>query len=152
MPVLQTDIEDRLLEIVRSMELDWPRQDEMQARRLPWDALGDGTAVWHRGLTLFPLPPQYAPGTNLREDIGYGIGLAFIMPADHSTAESRKRVTGAREAVRRKIVHDRLNIALSGADFCQIKVFEPEVAVPKDAHRYEYSLLGVRAWVRESRT
>lgn len=149
---IQTQLEDRILEIVRAMQLDWPKSEEMQARRLPWDTQGDGTVVIHRGITVFPLPPAYAAGTNLREDAGYGIGLAFIAGTDHSTAANRGQVHKSRELIRRRIVHDRVSIILDGADMYQIKVFEPEVNVPKEAHRYEYSLLGVRAWVRESRT
>ncbi len=149
---VQVQIEDKLVSIIKGMQLDWPAPDLVVARRLPWDTLGDKTTVYHVGISVFPTPPREAPGTNLRDDIGYGIGIAFIAPADHSTTMNRDRVPAAREAVRRKIIYDRLSIELTGGCFCQIKLIEPDVNMPKDAHRYEISILAVRAWVRESRT
>jgi hypothetical protein len=149
---IQTQIEDKLVQILKGMSLAWPPSEMIVARRLPWDSQGDKTTIISPGIVVFPLPPREAAGTNLREDIGYGVGIAFIAPADHSTSENRNRVHAAREAVRRKIIYDRLTIELTGADFCQMKVVEPEVNVPKEAHRYEFSLMAVRCWVREPRT
>lgn len=149
---IQVQIEDNIVAVIRAMQLQWPPSNQIVARRLPWDEHGDRTTIIHTGITVFPTPPREAAGTNLREDIGYGVGIAFISAVDHSSSMNRGRVHAAREAVRRKLVYDRLDIELTGGDFCQIKLMEPEVAVPKEAHQYEVSLIALRAWVRESRT
>ena len=149
---IQVQVEDQLVSIIRGMQLAWPPSSEIQARRLPWDTTGDGTVLVHRGITAYSLPTAEAAGTNQREDMGYAIGLAFIAAADHSTSTNRNRVHAAKEAVRRKIIHDRLTIVLDGGHYLQTKVANGEVNVPKEAHRYEVSGLVVRGWVRESRT
>lgn len=149
---IQVQIEDKIVAVIKAMQLEWPAPELVVARRLPWDVMGDKATTIHSGITVFPLPPREAPGTNLREDIGYGVGIAFIAPADHSYTMNRGRVPAAREAVRRKLIYDRFTVQLVGGDFCQIKLIEPEVAVPKEAHQYEVSLIALRAWVREPRT
>lgn len=149
---VQVQIEDKIVAVIRDMQLAWPPSELIVARRLPWDTSGDKSTTIHAGITVFPMAPTEAPGTNLREDIGYGVGIAFIAPVDHSYTVNRDRVPAAREAVRRKLVYDRFTIQLTGGDFCQIKLVEPEVNVPKEAHQYEVSLIALRAWVREPRT
>lgn len=153
MPDIQGQAEDRVLAIIQGMQLPWPGTDEIRARRLPWDQQGGGTIVIHRGITVYPLKPVYAAGTNEREDVGYGVGIAFIAPADHSTRENRHRIADVRAKIRRKIVEDRLSLPLiSGATYIQTKVADGDVNIPQDSHRYEVSGLTVRCWVREPRT
>jgi hypothetical protein len=149
---VQKQMEDQLVAIAVSLQLEWPQPAEIRARRLPWDTLGDGTLVVHGGLTIYPLPTIEAAGTNQREDMGYGAGLAFIAAADHSTSMNRNRVHAAKEAVRRKIIHDRLTLVLDSGMYLQTKVSNGEVNVPKEGHQYEVSGLVVRCWVREPRT
>jgi hypothetical protein len=149
---IQRQIEDGLVGIIRGMQLEWPRSEEVVARRLPWNTQGDKTTIFHRGITVFPTPPREAAGTNQRDDIGYGVGLAFISSADQSLENARDQVLASREAIRRKIIYDRLSITLTGGHFIQVKLTEPEVNLPKDAHLYEISIMAIRAWVRESRT
>jgi hypothetical protein len=84
--------------------------------------------------------------------VGYGVGIALIADADHSTAANRDRIPLARELIRRKLVEDRLTIQLTDATYLQTKVADLDVNIPKEAHRYEVSGLLVRCWVREPRT
>jgi hypothetical protein len=149
---VQVQLEDQLVSILRGMQLAWPLSEEIQARRAPWDRKGDGTQIIHRGITVYPLQTAEAAGTNQREDLGYAVGVAFIAATDHSTSTNRNRVHAAKEAIRRKIIHDRLTIVLDGGHYLQTKVANGEVNVPTDAHGYEVSGLVVRCWVRESRT
>lgn len=154
MPSIQVQVEDRLVEIIRLMQLDWPPSESIAARRLPWDTKGDGTVLIHQGITIYPLRPVFAPGTNEREDVGYGAGIAVIAAADHSSSAMRDRVPAAREAIRRKLVEDRLDTLdlVSGATYIQTKIGDSDVNLPKEGHRYEVSGLTVRCWVREPRT
>lgn len=149
---VQVQIENAVASVIKSLQLAWPPADQIRAARLPWDVLGDGTVVVHPGITIYPAPAAEAAGTNLREDIGYGVGIAFILPASHWTSVARDMVPAAKEAVRRKLIHDRLSVSLSGGDFCQVKIAEGEVNVPREAHRYEVSGLLLRGWMREPRT
>jgi hypothetical protein len=152
MPDVQVQLEDQVLGIIESMQLDWPPAGEVRARRLPWDVAGNGTVIVHRGITVYPVPEQYAAGTNEREDVGYGVGIAVIASADHATSENRNRVREVTAKIRRELVEDRLTVNLPGATYNQTKVRVGEVNIPKEAHRYEVSGLVVRCWVRESRT
>ena len=153
MASIQVQAEDKVVEILTRMELPWPPSEEIVARRLPFDDQGDGTAIYHRGITVFPLRKIYGPGTNEREDIGYGVGVLFVTPTDHSTAEMRDRVALPLEFIRRKIVEDVLTLPLvSGATYNQTKVRDLDINLPKSKHRYEVSGLEVRCWVREPRT
>lgn len=149
---VQVQLEDQLVSIIRGMQLAWPASEEIQARRLPWDTQENGTLVVHRGITVYPLPTAEAAGTNQREDMGYAVGIAFIAAADHSTSTNRNRVPAAREAVRRKVITDRLTVQLDGGHYLTTKVANSEVNVPKDGHRFEVSGLVIRCWMRESRT
>jgi hypothetical protein len=149
---VQVQLEDQLVSILRGMQLAWPLSEEIQARRAPWDKKGDGTLIIHRGVTVYPLPTIEAAGTNQREDMGYAAGVAFISATDHSTSTNRNRVHAAKEALRRKIIHDRLTLVLDSGMYLQTKVSNGEVNVPTADHGYEVSGLVVRCWVREPRT
>lgn len=154
MPSIQVQAENKVIDILKSMELAWPPASMIAARRLPWDVKGDGTVVIHPGITVHPLKPVFAAGTNEREDVGYGVGITIIAPTDHSSAEMRDRVPACREAIRRKLVEDRLSTLplVSGATYIQTKIGDSEVNLPREAHRYEVSGLVARCWVREPRT
>jgi hypothetical protein len=154
MASVQVQIEDKCLTIIKGLQLSWPAAAEIRCARLPWNVQGDGTVVISPGIVIYPLRPQFAAGTNRREDVGYGAGIAIIAPADHSTLEMRDRAPAAREAIRRKLVEDRFDTMdlVSGATYIQTKIGDTEVNIPKEAHRYEVSGLAVRCWVREPRT
>lgn len=149
---VQKQCEDAVVSVIRSLSLKGLQASEIVARRRAWHQLGDGTWVIHRGITVFPEPEVEAPGTNEREDIGYGIGVAMIVPTTHNTSEGRDLVTTWRAALRRKIYHDALSIVLPSGLYLQTKVSHRELVLPKDADRFEVSGLLIRCWMRESRT
>ena len=153
MPDIQVQAEDKIAEVIRGMQLAWPPAAQITCGRLPWNVQGDGNVVIHPGIRIYPLRPVFAAGTNEREDVGYGVGIAIICPADHLTGDNRDRVSSARAKIRRKLVEDRLTLDLvSGATYNQTKIGDSEVNLPKEFHAYEVSGLTVRCWVREPRT
>ena len=125
--------------------------DEIVVRRLPWSDNGTQTVV-HRGITFYPLEEQEAPGTNVREDIGYPCGCAIILPADHGTAAHVAKVLDCREKIRRRFIHQRLSgVTLTGGTYLTTKVQHLQINLPREAHRYEVSSLLIRCWMREPR-
>jgi hypothetical protein len=154
MASVETQVKEKCLAIIKSLEFAWPPASMVRCARLPWNVHGDGTVIAHPGITLYNLRPIFAAGTNRREDVGYGVGIAIIAPAEHSTTEMQDRVPSVREAIRRKLVEDRFDTMdlVSGATYIQTKIGDTEVNIPKEAHRYEVSGLAVRCWVREPRT
>lgn len=150
---VQKQFEDYAVTTIQSLSLSWPPSAQIRAARLPYDVLEDGTVVIHPGITVYELRATEAPGSNQREDVGYGIGIAFIHPKPHNNTTGRDRIPAAKEAVRRKLQHDRPSITLTGGHSIELKVTDGEVKVPgKGGHRYEICGLVVRAWMRESRT
>ena len=154
MPDIQVQAEDKIAEVIRGMQLAWPPAAQITTGRLPWNVQGDGTVVIYPGIRIYPLRPQFGQGTNQREDVGYGVGIAWICPADHFTSEMRDRVSSGRALVRRRIVEDCFDQLplVTGAVYLSTKIGDTEVNLPKEAHRYEVSGLAAYCWVRESRT
>lgn len=134
--------------IIRGLSLRGVQSSEIEIRRLPWDE-----NQIHRGITIYPTEEREAAGTNQREDIGYGVGVALILPNDSSLREHVGRVSEWRSIIRRQFIHGRLsNVVLTGGHYCITKVEHHQLNIPREAHRYEASSLIIRCWMRESRS
>jgi hypothetical protein len=142
---------DELVKVTRGLQLPITG-DQVQARRLPWSTMGDGTVVIHQGITWFPHEETESAGTNVREDIGYGCGCAIILPADHGTRDNLGKIPYCRARIRRRFIHQRLdNVTLDGGHYLTTKVSHLQINQPREAHAYEVSLLLIRCWMREPR-
>lgn len=150
---VQVQLEDAVVSLIAGLGLTWPPGEQIRAARLPWHQHGDGTLVVHQGVTVYPMPSVYGPGSNRRDNVGYGVGIAIIAPAEHATSVSRNRVPDAKEKIRRKLEADRLTgIGPTTSDHHDTQVHDMEIHVPKEAHRFEASGLALRCWVLEVRT
>jgi hypothetical protein len=146
-----------LNELVRKTQglgLGFPAS-EIRKRRLEHRIESDGSRTihnWERGITFFPLQEQESPGTNAREDIGYGCGCLIVLPADHGSAENLGKVLEARAKIRRAFIHQRMeNVSLSGGMYLTTKVAHLPINQPRGPHSYEASSLLIRCWMREPR-
>ncbi len=143
----------KVAEIIRGLALNRTNPDQVQVCRLPWNVSGDGNVIINPGIFVHPVPEREAPGTNQREDIGYGCAVTMIVPTSHSSLESVGIVSEWRETIRREFVNSRLqDITLDGGHFCIAKVEHNNLIVPREGHRYEVSSMVIRCWVREPRT
>lgn len=140
---------DAIASAIQGLSLEQLSRDEIVVRRR---AFPDGMV--HYGISIHPSEEQEAPGTNSREDIGYGVDVTMAAPADNSMRDSVDLIPSWREAIRRKLMHDRLSVTLTGGHYLQTKVEHGtfNAPLPKDSHEYELSRLVVRCWMREPRT
>lgn len=144
---------NELVTKTRGLKLGFP-DAEVRARRLEHKVESDGRVtiqVWERGITFFPMQEAESAGTNLREDIGYGCGCVIVLPADHGSADNLGKVLEARAKIRRKFIHQRMDVTLSGGMYLTTKVQHLPINQPRDAHQYEASSLLIRCWIREPR-
>lgn len=149
---VQKQCEDAVIAAIKTLNLTGVQEAEIVARRRPWRVLGDGSVEMFRGITVHPIEETEAPGTNEREDIGYGVGVTMVVPSDLKLTEGRDKVYAWREAIRRKLYHDVLSITFAGGLYLQTKISHNQLVMPKEADRYEFSSLLVRCWMREGRT
>jgi hypothetical protein len=133
-----------VLERIKGLEL--PGHPRPVIRRWPWS----DTHI-HSGITIHPTPESEAPGTNEREDIGYGVGVTMILPTDHGMTENVERIPIWRAKIRRAFINQRLRVKFDGASEHVCKVEHGNFPLPREAHKYEVSSLIIRCWMRESR-
>lgn len=125
---------------------------EIVARRQWARKQGDGTWIPHRGITIHPEPPRQKAGTNRSEDIGYGIGITAMIPADHSS-EELGTIGDWIEIIRRTFINQRLtNVTPFNGHVCISTVEHGDFAKDFDDHKYEVSSLLIRVWARETRS
>jgi hypothetical protein len=149
---VQKQCEDAVVAVIQTLSLTGLQASEIVARRRPWHVTGSGSVIIHRGITIHPVEETEAPGTNEREDIGYGVGVTMIVPTNMGLTDGRDTVYAWREAIRRKLYHDVLPITLTNGLYLQTKVSHNQLVAPKEADAYEISSLLVRCWMREKRT
>ena len=153
MKSVQEQCLEEIAGVIRGLALRRLDHSSVHVARLPWYINGDGTAVINRGIYVHPAEEREAPGTNEREDIGYGCAITMIVPATHSGLEEVGLVSEWRETIRRRLVNRRLtDLVLEGGHSCIVKIEHNNLNVPRQAHRYEVSSMVARCWVREPRT
>ncbi len=144
---------EAVAEIIRGLALPGLNHDSIRVARLPWIVGGDGNVIINPGIVVHPVRERTAPGTNVREDIGYGCAITMIRPASHSSMEDVDIVNQWREAIRQRLVEARLDdIVVDDGHYCITKIEHNELNVPREGHRYEISSIVARCWVREART
>lgn len=142
-----------LVNKIRGLKLGIPA-DEIRTQRIDHEVRSDGKVVihkWPRGVTLFPVQELEAPGTHGREDIGYGYGCLIVRPTDCSQTAKVGTVIEMRAKIRRKVIHQRLDITYADGYYLTTKVDHLQINRPQEAHNVEASALLIRCWVRESR-
>lgn len=142
---------DEIVSGIRGLKLPVPA-DEIQKRRGALQQNGDKTFTPFKGISVYPIQENQAPGTFSREDIGYGCGVMIYFGADHSYSANVGKLLECRAKIRRKFIHQRLTTpTLSGGYYLQTKVSHLPINTPREAHRYEASSLLIRCWMREPR-
>lgn len=142
---------DAVVTAIQSLSLTNLPSDEVRVRRWPWKKTPDGYFA-HRGITVHPLMEQEGLGTNLRDDIGYGVGISMCVGSDHAAYENIDQIPAWREAIRKNLNHQRLAISTSGDNTLDCLVSHGQLNLPKELDQHEISTLVLRCWMRESRT
>lgn len=141
------EIRDRIV----GLKLSIPAS-EIQVRRGYMQQNGDRTITPFTGISIYPEQEREAPGTIGKEDIGYGCGVAIILPADHAFTENVGKALECRAKIRRKFVHQKLlTVKLGDGYYLTTHVSHLPINIPREAHRYEASSLLIRCWMREPR-
>lgn len=147
-----TDCLNEVKRQICTLKLTGLTPKEIAIVRQPWNKKGDGTLVIHRGISIHPEREVEIAGTNKSEDIGYGVGVTMIMPANHALSELGN-VTEWRRLIRRKFISQRLsNLRVQSGHVCPCTVEHAEFPRDFDDHKYEISSLLIRVWVRETRS
>lgn len=122
---------------------------KIKVRRKPWDSERP-----YEGITVHPLEELAWRGTNMREDIGYRLGVTMIQNNDMAIndATTMERILQWREAIRRYFVENSSLGAI--AEMFNIKVEHGPVFKDDELKfdNYDISQLVLRVWIRETRT
>ncbi len=155
MPDVHEQAIDEIVAGIKGLKLPGIPAEEVRKRRLEHRIESDGRTTihnWERGITVFPMQEVESAGTNLREDIGYGVGVVIAIPTDSSQSAGLGRALEIRAKIRRKFIHQRLGtVSLSGGMYLTTKVQHLPINQPREANQYEASSLLIRCWMREPR-
>jgi hypothetical protein len=143
---VQTQCADALATAIAALSLTGISSGEIVVRRKPTRA-----DQFYRGITLFPLEENEAPGTNQREDIGYAIGVLLCRESEFGNADNMDVFPTWRESIRRNVIHKRITVTLSGGHYLTTTWEPGRFNVPKQ-DRFETSQFTIRCWMREPRT
>lgn len=115
--------------------------DEVRVRTAPSDG-----AHWFPGITIYPTTERELPGTNQRDDIGYGIAITFVANDDADVTED-DLLGDWRQKVRKKLIHQKL----TGIDGCCTVLWEPGTYEKDNKRNLAISTMLLRVIVRETR-
>ena len=109
----------------------------------------DGAQVF-RGVSVIPVPEREAPGTNVRDDYGYGFLIVCAKGSGHGSREDIDVVSLWRQQIKKAFNNKRL----SGVTEVYICTFEPGEPFMKKEYleNRDISAMVIRCWARESRT
>lgn len=133
---------------IRGLTLSGLTSDEVQVRRLPYDAQN----AWYRGVTVHPVPETYDEGSNERESVGYGCAVTLVNNSDNDADYKLDQLLLWRETIRRHFVE---NSSLSSASTVYTlkvshgHVIDYEMLTDRN---YDVSRLIIRAFSLETRT
>ena len=151
MASIQKQCEDAIVTVIQDLNLTGITDSEIMARRSPWKE-GTPPHPHGRGFVIHPVSPTKSIGTNVREDVGYGVGIFLAWPSDQSGTSNRDTVPLWLETVFDKIVEDRISITLTGGTFLTVTWEFGQLQIPKEFFAYETSQMVARCWVRRTRT
>lgn len=132
---------------IRTLALTGLTSDRVQVRRLPHDG-----EVYHPGITIHPVTEKYHDGSNMRENVGYGVAITMVVNCDNDQDYLLDRLLLWRETIRRHFVEDDGMVGV--ANSCTLKVEMGHVIDWNDLIKdnYDVSLMVIRVYVLETRT
>lgn len=153
MASVQNQCEDAFVTAIQALSVTGVTSSEIVARRWPWAETTNGkSGIIHRGITVHPRGWQKAKGTNVREDVGYGVGMTLCLPGDLAGTSNRDVAPAILDAIHDKLVEDRISITLTGGNFLTVTWDFEQLQVPKEFFNWEVSTMTAWCWVRRSRT
>lgn len=139
-----------LRDLIKDLQPENLADEEVQVRG-SW--LHNGSPF--RGVSIIPLPEQYAVGTNGTQDIGYACGIVFVEGDDLDARLEDDQMLAWRELVRRRLTDQRLSVTIVNATdpsehVCRVVRSGENLSNPKKYPRYNISRLVVVVWLREN--
>ena len=104
------------------------------------------------GITVVPMQPVSAGGTNERDDVGYAFLVAIAQRTLTDTLNADWRVGIWEQAIRQRFNHRRLGITLDSA--CELSCITAPGELPNGAmldEGMDLSMLTITCYVREAR-
>jgi len=135
---------DTIVEIIQGIVLDGISQDEIKLRK----TYRDRDSIF-RGISVVPVPEREAPGTNVRDDYGYGFLIVFCQGTGHGWSEDIDRITLWRQQVKRAFNNKRLT-GVPEVYICTFEAGDPFMA-KEYQNSNDVSSLVIRCWARETR-
>lgn len=134
---------------IQALDLTGLNDNRVAIRRLPHDG-----EVYYPGITVHPIDERYDRGTNMREAIGYGIGVTMVVNCDNDKDYLLDRLLLWRETIRRYFVENDSISTVTGGSSYTLKVEHEKVLDWGDLRNknYDVSTLIVRVYVLETRT
>lgn len=140
---------EKVKDHILTLQLRRMDRDEVQVRDSPWTQ----TEIY-RGCTIWNVGKKYAPGTNEREDVGYGCGVTFAAMDSGDPLANIDQLPYWEDVTRRHfnfIKRFDINF-LKGCDNCVVTVADANFKPPRghaQAEQFKFSSLVVRCWIRE---
>lgn len=134
---------------IQALNLTGLEDNRVAVRRLPHDG-----EHYFPGITVYPYDEQYRKGTNTREHIGYGCGVAMVVNNDNAQLYLLDRLLYWRECIRRYFVENHTITNIDGDDMCMIHVEHGHVIDWNllFSKNYDVSTLVLRVFVLETRS
>lgn len=135
---------DAIVTVIEGLDLTGIEDTEVTLRKL----YRDGDSI-QRGVSVCPVPEREAPGTNVRDDYGYGFLIVMCQGTGHGMSDDIDKVTLWRQSIKRAFNNKRL----TGVSECYICTFEAgDTFMPREYQgSRDVSSFVVRCWCREPR-
>lgn len=122
--------------------------EEIAIRKWPYDKSRDKDH-WYPGITISRAMENERPGTNERDDVGYGIQVTMVM--DNSAyPDELDYFSEWRQKIRKAFIHQRLTG--TGTDTIYTCLVEPGPVYKNVPENYDIDTLVIRVMSREART
>ena len=140
---------------IDGMRLPGLEQKGVEVRKLDWDGI-----FAYPGISVVPMKEIEGQGTNIRDQIGYGVLIVMNMGTARGTNENADVITYWRKAVRSKFNKQRVCMrevedGVSETGTCPIlcEVSHETIEVPEQFKKNrDWGYLMLRFWFMESRT
>ena len=116
--------------------------EECQIRKWPFDK-GRDANHWYPGISLSRVKEKEFAGTNLTDDIGFGIQVTFVVD-NHGDPTEDDVFAEWRQLIRTAFIHQRVNVV--GVQTCLI---EPGPVYQDTPENYDVSSFIIRVIYRE---
>jgi hypothetical protein len=143
---LQKQCGDAVVTAIQALALTGIESNEIKLRKT-FTNDKDGHVL--KGISVCPVPERESPGTNQRDDYGYGFLIVMCQGTGHGNSQDIDKVSLWRQSTKRIFNNKRLSVTE-----CYICTFEPadQFVLKKYMENKDVAMFVIRCWCREPRT